>query len=269
MKPLLGFGTPTTSMFEEVVAKLTRFAKDASPQMRSARPHLPDELSDRAQDNWEPLLAIAEYAGAQWLRRATTAALTLSSASDAAASTGNELLADIREVFERRQGRKIGTADLITALTRDEEKPGPRTTAATRSRRVSCRNNSRRTGQVKDCASWPSRHAEGYESSQFDDAFARYLGSESGTVPLDSDCEIAAGVTDQRSPPEVTAAVPDPDGSSLHADAVAMLSMDDPAPSPDADIARLDGESFRSSSRDAPAGRVRASAPAAKRYPME
>jgi Protein of unknown function (DUF3631) len=50
---------------------------------------LPDELSDRARDNWEPLLAIAECAGPVWVQRATAAALKLSAASESTASTGN------------------------------------------------------------------------------------------------------------------------------------------------------------------------------------
>lgn len=37
-----------------------------------ASPHLPDELDDRAQDCWEPLLAIADLAGGGWPVRART-----------------------------------------------------------------------------------------------------------------------------------------------------------------------------------------------------
>ncbi len=235
--------------FELVRAQLTRFAKDAARQIRLIRPRLPDELSDRAQDNWEPLLAIAEYAGPEWLQRATTAALMLSSASEAVGSTGNELLADIREVFERKQGNKISTADLITALIRDEEKPWA---AYNRGHPITPRQLSKQLAAygIKSKTVRLDRHntPKGYEPSQFVDAFARYLDAPSDLGqqpldPLDSECDIAARVTDQRSPPDVTAAVPNPDGSSLHADVVAVIGMDDPAPSPDADAAPLDEES--------------------------
>ena len=60
---------------ENIASKLARFANDYSQQVRQAHPVLPDELSDRAQDNWEPLLAIAECADPEWVRRATKAAL--------------------------------------------------------------------------------------------------------------------------------------------------------------------------------------------------
>ena len=49
--------------FDRLASQLARFAVDYSQQVRLARPDLPDELSDRAQDNWEPLLAIAACAG--------------------------------------------------------------------------------------------------------------------------------------------------------------------------------------------------------------
>ncbi|MFA7384465.1 MAG: DUF3631 domain-containing protein, partial [Desulfurivibrionaceae bacterium] len=51
------------AIFEAIASKLTRFAADYSQQVRQARPKLPEALSDRAQDNWEPLLAIAGCAG--------------------------------------------------------------------------------------------------------------------------------------------------------------------------------------------------------------
>jgi len=56
-------------LFEELTAKLARFAEDHSQQIGNARPTLPEKLSDRAQDNWEPLLAICTMC---WGRMAYT-----------------------------------------------------------------------------------------------------------------------------------------------------------------------------------------------------
>ena len=89
-------------LFESLCAKLQRAADDYADAIQQARPHLPDELGDRAQDNWEPLLAIATVAGSDWLERANQAALILSRQSSEKVSTGNELLADIQLVFEAR-----------------------------------------------------------------------------------------------------------------------------------------------------------------------
>lgn len=163
-------------MFEQVTAKLARFAYDNSERIRRAHPSLPDELSDRAQDNWEPLLAIAECAGKEWLERALAAALKLSSSSDQAVSTGNDLLADIQLIFEGRQGTKISTADLIAALVDDDEKSwatynrGKPLTPRQLAKQLSVygiKSKTVRLGHAKT--------PKGYEVSQFDDAFGRYL----------------------------------------------------------------------------------------------
>ena len=42
---------------------LEAWAKEATEGLGDAFPHLPDELSDRAADGWEPLFAIADLAG--------------------------------------------------------------------------------------------------------------------------------------------------------------------------------------------------------------
>ena len=85
------------------------------------RPPLPQSLNDRAQDNWEPLLAIAMTAGSEWLKIGCAAALKLSGGEHGSQTTGTELLSDIQEIFTDRD--RISTADLITLLCNDEEKP--------------------------------------------------------------------------------------------------------------------------------------------------
>ncbi|WP_411727167.1 DUF3631 domain-containing protein [Methyloglobulus sp.] len=50
-------------LFPGTASKLARFASDYPQQVREARPVLPEELSDRNQDNWDGLLAVASCAG--------------------------------------------------------------------------------------------------------------------------------------------------------------------------------------------------------------
>jgi hypothetical protein len=76
----------------------------------------PRELSDRAADIWEPLLALAEVAGPMWAERARIAAVTISLSSvDDSLSEGQQLLRDIRTVLENEQRAAdfISTRDLI------------------------------------------------------------------------------------------------------------------------------------------------------------
>jgi putative DNA primase/helicase len=197
-------------LFESIASKLARFAEDYSQQVRQARPELPDELNDRTQDNWEPLLAIAGCAGPDWVRRATKAALKLSCANDERVSTGNELLADIQLVFKNQEGEKISTADLITALVDDEEKPwatyyrGKPIIPSQLAKLLAPYGIKPKTVRVH------GRTPKGYDALQFTDAFARYLAdpvilpqrcndlpkSSNGEAGCDADAEnVAATVT--------------------------------------------------------------------------
>lgn len=83
-------------LFDVLAAKLARFAEDYREAVRRTRPDLPSNLNDRAQDNWEPLLAIADVAGGQWPKWGRSAALKLSGSASSTESLGAELLADIR-----------------------------------------------------------------------------------------------------------------------------------------------------------------------------
>ena len=191
-----------TEMFERVAAKLARFADDYAQQVRQARPHLPDELSDRSQDNWECLLAIAECAGPGWLERATQAALKLSSASEQSASTGNELLADIQQIFNGSQSMKISTADLITKLTQDDEKSW---STYNRGKPITPRQLAKQlTAYGIKPKTVRQKHGtpKGYDAAQFEDAFARYLASplnlpQRRNDPPEVNSDIAGVVADE------------------------------------------------------------------------
>ena len=163
-------------LFSIIAEKLARFALDYSQQVRLARPVLPNELSDRDQDNWDGLLVIAGCAGDEWLSRATKAALKLSGAGEKTVSTGNELLADIQHVFERKRVDKINFTDLIQALCDDEEAGWA---TYNRGKPITPRQVSKRLKEY-GISSKPTRFGydgvqKGFDADQFSDAFARYL----------------------------------------------------------------------------------------------
>lgn len=165
------------SIFERIGSKLVRFAQDYSLQLRQVRPHLPDELSDRQQDNWEILLAIAQCAGPEWMERGTKACLVISNAAVPSVSTGNELLSDIQAVFEKAQVSKISTADLITAL---ENEPESAWATYNRGKPLSPRQLAKMLavyGIHPKTVRMTLGTPKGYDVDQFADAFARYLGT--------------------------------------------------------------------------------------------
>lgn len=172
-------------LFADIASKLARFAEDYSKQIQQARPALPDALGDREQDNWEPLLAIAECAGTRWTKYATDAALKLCGNRDCeAVSSANELLSDIRGVFENRPEvplSKITYKDLMKALIEDPEKswdtynrgkPIKIRQVTKQLASYSIKSKTIRSGYDTD---------KGFEVEQFADAFARYL-----PIPADS-----------------------------------------------------------------------------------
>lgn len=162
-------------MFAELSSKLARFCEDYSQQVRIARPSLPEDLSDRAQDNWEPLLSIAQCAGKEWVERATKAALTLSKSEHASVSTGNELLADIQFAFEQKRTRKITTIELIEALTNDPENSwatynrGKPLTPRQLGKQLAAYGIKSKTVRMGNST------PKGYDLEDFTDAFSRYL----------------------------------------------------------------------------------------------
>jgi hypothetical protein len=170
-------------LFGEIASKLVRFAEDYSEQVRQARPALPDALGDREQDNWEPLLAIAECAGPKWTKRATDAALKLSgNRGHEAVSSASELLSDIREVFENgRDGPicKITYKDLMKELIEDPEKSWD---TYNRGKPITMRQVTKQLapyGIKSKTIRFGYDTDKGFEAEQFADSFARYLPASS------------------------------------------------------------------------------------------
>jgi len=110
-------------LFERLSSMLARWSDDNSDAVRNARPLIPEALHDRAADNWEPLLQIADVAGGAWSEIARRAALKISGDATNAQSSGTELLSDIQDVFETHEAQRLFSADLLNALLSDEEKP--------------------------------------------------------------------------------------------------------------------------------------------------
>ncbi len=172
-----------SGIFEQLASKLARFVKDYAIQVREAHLRLPEQLNDRAQDNWEAMFAIAHCAGKDWVERATSSALTLSASGESSASSGNELLADIRDVFAIAQVSRMSSADLIRALVNIPEAPWA---TYNRGKEISPRQMARFLAaydvKSKTVRFGPNDTPKGYEFSQFEEAFARYLPATSMAV---------------------------------------------------------------------------------------
>ncbi|ADW16662.1 hypothetical protein Despr_0482 [Desulfobulbus propionicus DSM 2032] len=163
------------NLFHNLRSRLARFAEDYSEKVRQARPPLPASLNDRAQDNWEPLLAIAMVAGGQWLEIGTSAALKLSGTESAAQTIGTELLADIQEIFEARDTDRISTADLIKALCEDDEKVWSTYNRGNPIKPRQLANKLKGYGISSNTIRLGITTPKGFMRDQFSEAFSRYL----------------------------------------------------------------------------------------------
>jgi hypothetical protein len=165
---------------------LAAWAAEAVPRLRVARPELPDGLGDRAEEVWEPLLAVAEEAGGEWPKRARTAAVALSGGEVDAKSLRVTLLGAIRDVFDGLEVNKILTLDLLRKLVEREEDPWPAWWGKevdhadeAHPPRKAARDLARHLKPFevgpKDVRVPDGRKGKGYDRGDFEDAFARYL----------------------------------------------------------------------------------------------
>ena len=164
--------------FGRLRSRCARWAADHGAALRGSDPALPPGLNDRAADNWAPLLAIAEAAGADWPELAREAAKALSAArSDDSART--VLLADIHELLSERAeagcgNEPIPSADLVMHLISLEDRPW----SEWRHGKPLTGHGLARLLEAFDIHPRAIREAKrvfkGYEPGAFADAFSRY-----------------------------------------------------------------------------------------------
>lgn len=181
--------------FLTIRQKLARFSNDNMEILRTIDPSIPQELHDRAADNWRILLAIADIAGGEWPEKARQAALFLSGAENESETVAVQLLRDFQCVFHDHGGH-LQTSTVIEYLCRLEERPwgtwnhGKAITArqiAKILKPFSIISRSIRIGEVT---------GKGYLKESFEDAFSRYLASGGNLSVTTSQANIHAGLRD-------------------------------------------------------------------------
>lgn len=177
----------------ELRDRMAAWAKRNTERLSEAEPALPPGITDRPADVWEPLLAVADAAGADWPSRARHAAVELNRArAERDPSLGVRLLADVRAVF---QEEKVFTDDLLERLNGLDEapwgelrgKPLDSRGLARRLRPYAVRPKQVRIGEAT---------RKGYERADFADAWSRYLALPANTETSETTDTAAGGVTD-------------------------------------------------------------------------
>jgi hypothetical protein len=156
--------------------QIVRWVIDHLDLLKTADPTVPSELNDRAQDNWGPLLAIADTVGGPWPKRARLAAIDFSGPKEAEdSSSGVQMLADIRQIFSVEAASQLATDDLLRTLNQMEDRPWPEWRQG---KPMTPAQLARLLGKfgIHPKQIWINRkNFRGYVLADFEDAFRRYL----------------------------------------------------------------------------------------------
>jgi len=162
--------------------RLAAWADLVSDKAVDMWPDMPEGVTDRDADVWEPLLAIAELAGGHWPQMARATAVTLVTASKGGTpSAGVQLLNDVRTVFDTHQADRLSTEVLLTDLRGIEESPWA---VIRRGEPLDPRGLAQRLRKYDikpELQRIDDQVSRGYTRAQFADAWSRYLHTESVT----------------------------------------------------------------------------------------
>jgi hypothetical protein len=177
--------------------RLAAWADTVRERLQDAFPEMPEGVSDRPADVWEPLLAIADAAGGGWPERAREACVELVAAATAGdkASLGIRLLTDLRDVVFNGADR-MPTAQILAALNAMDDAPW----ADMGGKPLDSRQLAKRLGEYVTADNTPIKArnirtgagvVKGYYAADLYDAWKRYCpapkGPESATPATDPD----------------------------------------------------------------------------------
>jgi hypothetical protein len=108
-----------TSHLRDLARRAARWVTDHIAELSAADPTLPEELNDRAMDNWRPLIAIADAMSADLGQKARDAAIKI---TEEAIGTGEEdasiiALADVAGIFEARHAAAVRVGQQVNHLS--------------------------------------------------------------------------------------------------------------------------------------------------------
>lgn len=119
--------TRLTKKWRLVLRELTRriFTATDSEELRAAlgetEPAMPPLGSDRARDNWEPLIIVADYAGRDWPARARRAAVVIAGELDGE-DINERFIRDVASVFHDGED-ELSATEIAERLVLIEESP--------------------------------------------------------------------------------------------------------------------------------------------------
>ena len=167
---------------ESIRRKCERWGRDNIERLKKAYPDIPLIDNDRAVDNWLPLIAIADAAGGDWPNFAREAMAEIED-TDSDETIRQELLQDIKEIFDTHKVDRIGSKDLVNSLIEIEDRPwsdwrrGQAITQSALAKLLKPFGISSNTIRIDE------KTFKGYKLDQFTDTFERYLFYSKSPLP--------------------------------------------------------------------------------------
>ena len=165
---------------DTIKAKLARWADDNMDRVATSKPKLPETIYNREFDTWEILFQIADTLGNDWLKLVTNACLAITQTDSKEPSENEELLTDIKAIFELQAVDSMATRDLLTALIgADSDGLTKRWATSNKGQPMTDRQLAKRLKDFEIKSSKINKPNEtqkrGYYLADFADAFKRYL----------------------------------------------------------------------------------------------
>ena len=167
----------------DIRRKIKRWGDDNFDNLKNHHPeNIPSIANDRMEDNWIPLLTIADCISDTWSHKAREAMLSLNQLRDDDDSVSIELLKDIRILWQSTDGDRMYSEKLVERLIDLKDRPWcewrhgyPMTqnSLARLLKPFKIKSKDLRIGTLKP--------RKGYERKSFNDSFTRYLKADSNT----------------------------------------------------------------------------------------
>jgi hypothetical protein len=167
-----------TAPLLELRGRLTAWAREGErlTELGDVEPEMPETVEDRAQDAWEPLIAVANAAGGHWRELAQAACTDLCGQADDIDDDDIQLLSDIEGIFAAVNNSFLRSSELVRELKERDESPWRDTdlTAHRLAKMLKPFGVRPRYG--------PGGSVRGYWRDDFADAFSRYNCGDRGSA---------------------------------------------------------------------------------------
>jgi putative DNA primase/helicase len=154
---------------------LARWAADNQMKLPGAPPSMP-KLNDRAADNWEVLISIADLVGGDWPTKAREAAVVISGgdAGDSE-SVKTTLLSDINDLFKEQKSAKLFSSTIVDHLASMDDRPWPEWKNGKAMTKVQLARMLKPFKIKSKTVRIGMETNKGYELADFEDTFTHYL----------------------------------------------------------------------------------------------